>query len=660
MKQTQPYPKEEFAWAKWGPKEILQNAKEVLREKKVAYEKIKKIPAKDRTFENTIYAIEASSCRLDDIGSQIGLLSEVSPDKKIREAAVKTVKLVDETIVDIEYDPAMYRAVKEFVAKKEKVTGPDAKLLKDMIRDYRRMGFDLSLAKQHQLKQIIKEIQKKETDFGININDYQGQIEVTLQELTGMSDNFIDRLKRTKNGKYIVSVSRVDFIPFVENAQNALKRKALTDVYFQKGGQKNLALLKSLIKLRNQRARLLGYAHHGDYRTEDRMAKNTKTVMSFLQQTMKKLTPGVVRDIQELTSLKRKMTGDSKVKLEYFDTAFYISESQKLRHAIDNEKVREYFPMKTVTKGMFEIYEKLLSVRFERTHNYSSWHEDVEHYLVRDKSGFMLGHFLFDLYPREGKYSHAGIFQIKRSRTAGYKSPVRDMGYCVMAANFPRPTKDTPSLLNHDEVRTLFHEFGHIMHGILSTAPYRSQSGTSVSRDFVEAPSQMLENWIWDAKMLMRMSGHYQTKKPFPADFLKNLIASKQHMVAYLSMRQFIYALFDMLIHTKKGADVLKTYNQLVKKFIFIAMLPTNIYAAGFGHLVGYDAGYYSYMWSKVYSCDMFTRFKKEGLLNTKTGRDYRTWILEKGSSVEELDLVKGFLGRTPNNKAFLEEIGLG
>jgi thimet oligopeptidase len=360
-----------------------------------------------------------------------------------------------------------------------------------------------------------------------------------------------------------------------------------------------------------------------------------------------------------MTQLKRELTKDPQAQLEYYDIAYYGEQLRHKKFNIESEKIREYFPLQIVKEGMMEIYSKLLGASFKKIDGYPTWHPDTEFYEVTDaKDKKTIAYFILDLYPRENKYGHAAVQSWTEGWLDGdtYNTPV-----AVMMANFPKPSAEHPSLMSHDEVNTFFHEFGHIMHHLLTTAKYASYAGTSVARDFVEAPSQMLENWVWDEEMLGILSGHYKdSKKKLPKEHLDNLLKAKQHLIAYDSTRQFCIALFDLQLHTKKIKDVSGLFDKLMYEYTGIKRPKKNIWPAGFGHICGgYDAGYYGYMWSKVYSCDMFTRFQKEGLLNTKTGTDYRNWILEPGSSMEEGDLVKGFLGRKPNNKAFLKEIGL-
>jgi len=394
-----------------------------------------------------------------------------------------------------------------------------------------------------------------------------------------------------------------------------------------------------------------------DIETKLRMIKNGNQAKKFVEGLLLKLKKGLKRDLAELLSAKRHITGDKKTKIEFYDTAYYSNQIQKSKFKVDQEKIRKYFPLEVVLKETFEIYSKLFSVVFEPVKGFKLWHEDVQLYVVKDKAGQIMGYFALDLFPREGKYGHAAEFGITSGRQAGefYVAP-----FCSMVANFAKPGKNRPSLLSHEEVETFFHEFGHVMHEMLTVAKYAFHAGTSVARDFVELPSQMLEYWVWDQEMLKILSGHFKNHNDkLPPEMLKNLLKTKKHMVSLWSTRQLTQALFDLELHLGPNGfkKVESLHRQLTEKYLGIKLPKSAMFAAGFGHLVGYDAGYYSYMWAKVYAADAFARFKKEGMLNSETGASYRKSVLEKGSSVEEIELLKSFLGREPNNKAFLKEI---
>ncbi|MBI5817045.1 MAG: Zn-dependent oligopeptidase [Candidatus Yonathbacteria bacterium] len=659
---VKPYTKKDFAWTQWTAIDIKKLVSKVLEHKKQRYVEIKKIPKNERTFENTIYGIESSDYGFIDCLYIINLHMNVSPQESVRIAAKNAMKVLEKKLVDIEYDEGVYRAINEYkeVNKNEKLSIEDKKLLNDMFISYKRMGFGLPKKKRTTFKKNFQKLNKLATDFSNNINEYKDSITVTREELDGLPDNYINGLARDKKGNYIVTLAYPDFVPFMEYARDAKKREELGNKYLQKGGMKNMKILSEILRLRYRNACLLGYKHHADYKTEIRMVKNSRAAFSFVESLLKKIGRAAQNDINQITALKKKLEKGTREKIFYHDINYYIKQLQKKKFHIDSEKIREYFPFGTVKRGIFKIYEKLFSVRFEKLNGYPIWHKDVELYAVKNQHGVIQSYFFLDPYPRANKYGHAAVDNAIPAYTQGYKSTTYTAPVAYMMTNFPKPQGEHPSLLSHREVETFFHEFGHVMHQVLTKAVYLSQSGTSVKRDFVEAPSQMLENWVWDKKMLKILSRHYKTGKTLPENLLSNLLKAKNHMVYYSTARQFTFALFDLIIHSGRfPKNIAKLYNDLVLKYQHVHMPKSAIFPAGFGHLMGYDAGYYGYMWSKVYAADMFTRFKKEGILNARTGHDYRKWILEKGGSREEMDLVKGFLGRKPNNKAFLKEIGL-
>jgi len=318
--------------------------------------------------------------------------------------------------------------------------------------------------------------------------------------------------------------------------------------------------------------------------------------------------------------------------------------------------VREYFPADVVIKGMFDVYSQILGVTYVEVPNAPVWSAGVKEYEVRDKKdNRLIGYFYTDFYPREGKYGHAAAFSLikGRSEKGAYSYPIE-----AIVANLSAPTKDKPSLLPHKDVETMFHEFGHVMHGVLTRAPYSSLSGTSVTRDFVEAPSQMLENWVWEPAILEKISGHYtdHTKK-LPKDLLQKMLAARDFQQGRFNTRQLTFGLFDLAIHTDPGSiDVTKAYDEIFRELTGIDQAPNSHFPATFGHLMGgYDGGYYGYLWSKVYAQDMFTVFQKEGVLSAKAGARYRDNILAPGDMEDANVLLKKFLGREPNNKAFFK-----
>ncbi len=664
MKRKQ-YTKKDFLWTKWSAADIKKQVPEIIAIKKARLMAIKKIHAEDRTFENTIYAIDASSNDIQETVHKIDLLQNVSPALKIRNTAKTTIETIENKMITIERDPKIWEAIKQYEAgawKKEKANlgVDDKKLLRDIFLTYKRMGFDLAPTKQKKVQELEQRLSKLSNEFRHNINSYKDHILVTDSELVGLPERYCDGLKRDKKGNFLVTLAYPDFHPFMEMAENESKRKELNGKYLRKGGEKNMNVLREMLAVRAEHATILGYKNHADYKTELRMAKSGKTAFDFNLGLLNRVAKSGMKDLMELRDLKREITGNKKAEIEVYDTAYYGQLLQKKRFNFDSEEVRQYFPLSRVLDGTFKIYSTLFDVKFEKLKNFPLWHPDAELYTVKNSSGDTVSYFALDLYPRDGKYGHAAAFNIIDGHTKTFHGSEYVVPFVTMVTNFPKPSAKHPSLLSHGEVETFLHEFGHVMHGVLTKADHPSQGGFGVAWDFVEAPSQMLEHWAWDKKSLALLSEHHQTGKPLPPSLLKNLLASRDHMLRYATLRQLIMGHFDLSLHMKnKPPEPNTLYKSLVKKYTGLVLPKDSIFPAGFGHLDGYDAGYYGYMWSNVFAADMFTRFEKEGILNKKTGADYKKWILEKGGSMEELDLLKGFLGRTPSNKAFLKEIGV-
>lgn len=650
------YVKRDFAWVTWRAADFRRVAGEIIREKKKAYAAIRAIPAAERTFENTIIALERSGDRASDNLSKIGLLKEVSVDAKVRAATAKTLEAVQKQMVEIEFDPRMYAAAKEYARKKEKLGGPEKRLLKDMLKGYARMGFDLPKAKFAKLKQNLKELGRLGIAFDKNLNEYKDYLLVTEGELDGLPESYCANLAKV-DGKYKITLAYPDTLPFLAGAHSEARRRELLEKFGRRGGRANVAILKKMFRLRAENAKLLGYPTHADFQTELRMAKSAANVSRFVGDLERRTKKQAARDLALLTADKRRRTGNAKAVVEAHDVRYLFKQIRKEKFNIDSDLVREYFPFEHVKKATLTAYEKLLGVAFKRRTDVSLWHQDVQLYDISDARGGYLASLILDLYPREGKYGHAcvsGIIYGREEAGGAYRPPL-----AAMLANFPKPSAANPSLMSHGEVETFLHEFGHLMHFSLTKAKYSAQSGYNVAWDFVEAPSQMFEHWVWDARMLARLSKHYKTGRTMPRTLVKKLIGARYFGEAWAVRNQLVFTTLDLIIHTKGAKDPVALYAELNRKLTGITPPARQLWIASFGHIAhGYDAGYYSYLWAKVYADDLFSRFEKEGILNPKTGRDYRRWILEKGSSMEELDLVKGFLKRAPNNKAFLKTLG--
>ncbi|KKT43561.1 MAG: Zn-dependent oligopeptidase [Candidatus Wolfebacteria bacterium GW2011_GWE2_44_13] len=654
------YTSEDFAWVNWTPEIIKQKINEAIEAKKVCYAVIKAIAPSERTFTNTVFAIESSEYEHIDAIAQVEFLMHVSPLAEVRDTAQEMVDVLQKAIVDIEYDPDMYRAMQEYAAKDDLLVGADKELFDDMMRTYKRMGFVLEPEKQQTLKDNLKEIAELATGFEKAIADHQDHIVVRKEELRGLPEAYINGLKQDEEGNYIVTLAYPDYIPFSERCDSAPRRKELIDKFNRRGGPANIERLKRILELRTENAMVLGYPNHAAFKLEDRMAKTVEMVTEFYKDLQKIVTNPAKLDLQLLAEMKKKELGDSSARLAYYDIGYYIQRDKMQGYAVDDEVTREYFPLERVLDTMFDLYASVLGLQFVRE-NFPAWHESVLWYRVDNANGSLVGYFSLDLFPREGKYGHAMMHphvqgrRASRELDAPYVTPT-----CGVVANFNPSSGTTPSLLSHNEVQTLFHEFGHAMHSLVTTAVHMSQAGTNTARDFVEAPSQMFEYWVWEREILKKMSKHYVTSEPLPDELIDRMIRSKNHAQGYSILRQLFLGSLDMTFHTAtEPIDPVAVYADLYKQMFELEPAQDQLWPAGFGHLMHYDAGYYGYLWSEVYAADMFARFRTEGVMSPTIGMEYRKKILEVGSSRDEMESVKDFLGRMPNHKAFLADMGL-
>lgn len=660
MKKT-PYTEKDFAWVKWTPKQIEKIGKDAILHKKASYKKIKSILPEQRTYENTVYALETAEGEYGDALRKINILSEVSSKEDVRETAHKVITRYSQESVDTDYDRDLYIATLEyyegnFADEKKKLGKDDIKLLEETIREYKRMGFDLHVTTQKKLKSMLKKLSEMGNNFRKNINDYQDYILCTKEELHGLSDRFMSSLPvDPQSGKYIVSLQYPHIFPFLAEATNRKKREELLKKDLQKGGKKNQKLISDIVKLRAQIAKILGYQHYADFRTENRMAKKAGTVEKFQNSLLAKLKPLAKKDVEALASVGKEF-GISKI--EQWDISFLLTQIKKKKYDYNPEFVREHFPLEHVMGEMFKLFGGLFGVTFKEV-PIKLWHKDVKMYQVNDRdSKSLIGYFSMDLFPRTGKFGHAAMFDVTVGREIGWNSGAYLPAYSAMVCNFPSPNKKTPSLLSLGEVETLFHEFGHCLHMTLGRARHESQGGANVAWDFVETPSQFMENWVWDEDILKRLSKHYKTGKSLDKGLRARILESKHFMNPFQFTRQIIFGKVDMELHTGKTSDGAKTYRELVKTYLSIDLPQREtLFTAGFGHLVGYEAGYYSYLWALVYAQDAFSEFEKHGLFNKELGRKWRREVLEKGSIEDEMQLVKNFLGRKPSDKAFLKEV---
>jgi len=617
------------------------------------------IPAGERTFENTIMGYERAFDKYGDSLGMSGFLSYVSPDKNFRDSATALQMQISQYMVDIGTRRDVYKAIREYTDTNPSLDPVQAKLVKELLIGFKNSGMDLNDADLETFKKLNKEKAELIIHFDKNIQEYKDPLPVTREQLRGLGEDYISKLEKTDDGKYLVTLDYPDYVPFMLNADDEDARKALEYKYGRRGGEQNVELLEKTLTLRREIAHLLGYKTHADLKLENRMAKNPQTVFAFLKDLEKKLKPLARKEDKLMIAYKNEKTGKKSRTLYPWESGYWSNKYRKEHLDLDSEKIKEYFPSQIVIDGMLDLFGNLFGITFEPV-TIPVWHPDVKSFQIKDKqTGELLAYFYMDLYPREGKYKHAACFDLvngEEKTDGSYQTP-----FVAIVANMNKPSAETPSLLKHSEVETLFHEFGHVLHNALTKSKYGAFAGANVSWDFVETPSQLLERWAWNPVVLKKISRHYKTGEPLPDDLINRMIQAKNFGTGGAYLRQNFFAQYDMTLHTSPVTlNTTQTYFDLTKKIRALPLTKGTIPQASFGHIMGgYDAGYYGYLWSEVIAEDFFSEFEKNGIFNTETGLKFRREILEKGGTLEETDLVKNFLGREATNKPFLKSIGL-
>ena len=611
------------------------------------------IPGPQRNFKNTMLAFTRA---MSDFGEAVhipSILAYVSDNAELRKASQELELQVNQYSVDLMTREDVFGALKEYADKGEALDAVDARLLEKTLLEFKRNGLGLPTRKKNKVKKLMKELISIELDFAKNLREVSDALELTADEMKGLPEDFKARLKRTEQGGYLVTMNYPDYVPFMLNAENGEARRKLELMYNNRCSAVNIKLMEDALALRRKIGKLLGFATFADYVLDDRMAKNSATVFAFLERTQAKLKKKGRKELRARLKLK----GDGGRTLNAWETGYYNNLLKKTKYSIDHEKIKEYFPVETVLKGMFEVFGEVFRASFVPA-QLPVWHKDVSAYEVKNADGTVAAYFYLDLFPREGKYKHAACFGIRKGKEledGTYETPAAGI-----VSNFSPPSGDLPPLLKFDEVVTLFHEFGHVTHNIFTRAKYSAFSGTSVSRDFVEVPSKMLENWVYAPEVLRRISGHYKNpSEKLPEATIKKLVEAKNMDSGMGNLRQIFFSLLDMKYHTSGRVDTTKVYEKLMKKIALIPMSPGTHPQASFGHLMGgYEAGYYSYLWSEVIAADLFGAFEAAGVMNPEVGAKYRELILAPGRSYDEAGQVEKFLGRPASEEAFLKSIG--
>lgn len=618
-------------------------------------------------FDNTLRALDDVGYRISLTENRLEIIKETSTDAALRDAATDEIKTMEEWAVGLDYREDVYHAVKAYADTHPDLTGEGAKLLKETMRDYTRAGLNLPKERRDEVEAMRKKLSGLTTDFETHINEAQHKLIFTKAELDGVPDDFLSQ-KGVANddGTYSVMANITwHYLTVMENAKNEDTRLKLETAREQLAMKENVPLLQQILVLRDDLAHKLGYKTWADYVIEIKMAKTATNAGTFLEKLKVGLQPKFDSEIAEFRAMKVKDTGDPNTQIHLWDWRYYANQLKKEKYTVDEDALKVYFPYQRVLDGMFKIYQKIFGLTFTRLDPPYRWVPDLQLYAVSDAdTGEPLGLFYLDMFPREGKYNHFaefGIIDGKMLDNGKYQRPV-----VALICNFPSPQPDKPSLLDHEDVVTIFHEFGHAMHAILTRAQFSRFSGTSVPGDFVEAPSQMLENWAWDKSVLDSFAADYRDpSKKIPQEILKQLKASKLAVEGTVYRRQLGFGLTDLALHTQIHADNAQETVPLSNKIVadtFFPEPPDTAFVAYFGHLMGYDAGYYGYAWADAIAADMATVFTlaPDGFFDVAAGHRLRKEIYEMGNSRDVEVSIEKFLGRKESIEPFLKKIGMG
>ena len=627
---------------------------------------------KNTTFKNTIEALDYSGLKLDRITSIFFNINAAETSKEIQDIAVTLSPELSELKNYILLNDKLYKKVKTVynLTDKNSLSNEENTLLENTYKSFLRNGANLSNKDKNKLRKLDIMLGKLSLNFGQNLLKETNEYELLISDekkLDGLSHDHKEAAKmlaKSKNKKgWLFTLDYPSFSALITYCKNRSLRKEITIAFgqraFKNNESDNQKVILEIINLRYQKAILLGYKSYSEYVLEERMAKNTKNVMNFLEDLVEKVKPIAKKEFKVLENYAKSI--DNIDNLEKWDISFYTEMYKKHKYDVDQEKLKPYFSLTNVLNGAFEISNKLYGLNFKKNSTIDTYNDEVNTYEVKDEKNNFIALLYTDFHPRKGKRGGAWMTSYKPQYI--FKNN-NQRPHISIVCNFTRPIKNKPSLLTFNEVTTLFHEFGHALHGILANTKFKSLSGTNVSWDFVELPSQIFENWCYEEEALNIFAFHYKTKKLIPIELINKIKESANYNQASQTLRQLSLAILDMNWHNINPIKIksVKDYeHKILKKLTFIKDLNVTCTSTSFSHIFqgGYSSGYYSYKWAEVLDADAFEYFKEKGIFNKSIASKFKDNILSKGGTQDPMDLYIKFRGRKPKINALLNRAGI-
>lgn len=654
------------------PSDFLPALKEAIQLGKNRIEKIK-TNTESATFSNVIEALEASSPELDLVSSVFFNLHGAESNEEIRNLAKDISPLLTEYSNDVSLDEGLFKKVKEVWNKKDsfKLTDEQNMLLEKTYKSFVRNGANLNEADKTKLREVSKKLSTLSLHFSDNVLKETQKYALIVdkkENLKGLPTDAIEAAAETAKekgheGKWIFTLDFPSVIPFLTYAENRELRKELflanSTKAFKGDELDNKKNIQEITSLRHEKAKLLGYATHADFILEERMASKPSNVTSFLNNLLDHALPAAKLEIDELRNYAKKLGLEGE--LQKWDYAYYAEKLKMEKFQVDDEMLKPYFKLENVVDGVFKVAHKLYGLTFKRRMDIPVYHPDVAAYEVVDEKGNFIAVFYQDYFPRAGKRNGAWMTSFKGQKIENGQN-LRP--HVSIVCNFTKPTATKPSLLTFNEVTTLFHEFGHALHGMLANTTYETLSGTNVFWDFVELPSQVMENWAYEKECLDLFAEHFETKEKIPADLMKKIKDSANFHEGRNTLRQLSLALIDMAWHSgdPTGINDIEAFEAMhTAKTDLLPNVKGTSVSAAFSHIFagGYSAGYYSYKWAEVLDADAFELFKEKGIFNREVADKFKNNVLSRGGSIHPMKLYTEFRGKEPNPDALLRRSGL-